>query len=88
MSIRGTVDLVHLTAETIEIIDYKTDLDRHAASEYRIQLSVYWHVLSAAYPDREITAGIFYTAADERVTVDPLSRAELGGRVRDHADWG
>ncbi|WP_222913036.1 ATP-dependent DNA helicase [Natrinema sp. SYSU A 869] len=86
VSIHGIVDLVHVTEDTIEIIDYKTDLERHATAEYQTQLSVYWHVLSEAYPDRKITASIFYTGDDELVTVAPLSRGELGALIRDQAE--
>lgn len=82
VTIHGIVDLVHVTDDTIEIIDYKTDRGRHAENEYRTQLSVYYHVLAETYPQREITTSIFYTAEDTRVTISPLSKDELGKLVR------
>ena len=80
--IHGIIDLIHVTDTTVEIVDYKTDLGRHAQAEYETQLSVYYHVLREAYPERTITASLFLTADGERVTIDPLSRQELEAVVR------
>ncbi|MFD1589285.1 UvrD-helicase domain-containing protein [Halorientalis brevis] len=77
VTISGVADLVHVLPDRVEIIDYKTDLGRHGESEYRKQLSVYYHVVADAYPDRDITASIFYTNEDTRREIQPLSRAEL-----------
>ena len=85
VTISGIVDLVHVTPDTVEIIDLKTDRTRQAESEYRTQLSVYYHVLAAAFPDRRVTAAIYYTADDERVTIDPRSRADLRALVESEA---
>jgi len=77
VTISGIVDLVHIRPNTVGIIDFKTDLSRHAQGEYRKQLSVYHHVLDEWFPDREVTAEIFYTAEGTRVDVEPFSRADL-----------
>ena len=77
VTVSGIVDLLHLTADRVDIVDYKTDSSRHAESEYRKQLSVYYHVVRQLYPDREIRTRIFYTATGEPVDVDPLSMADL-----------
>jgi len=77
VTISGIVDLVHIRPDTVEIIDFKTDLGRHAEDEYRKQLSVYYHVLNEWFSGREVTAGIFYTARGVRVDIDPLSKADL-----------
>jgi len=82
VAITGVVDLVHLTDERVEIIDYKTDGSRRAQAEYRKQLSVYYHVLSSVYPDRAVTTSIFYSASGERVEVEPLSMDELRALVK------
>ncbi|WP_345778482.1 hypothetical protein [Haloterrigena alkaliphila] len=66
-----------MTDDIVEIIDLKTDLSQHAESEYRIQLSVYYHVLEEWVSDRTVTTSIFYTAEDTRVEIDPVSKAEL-----------
>ncbi|MFP9192628.1 UvrD-helicase domain-containing protein [Natrialbaceae archaeon A-CW1-1] len=81
--ISGIVDLVHIQPASVEIIDFKTDLSRHAEAEYRKQLSVYYHVLSEYFPDREVRAVIFYTADGDYVEVDPLSKDAVAALVRD-----
>ncbi|WP_245810762.1 3'-5' exonuclease [Halorubrum halodurans] len=77
MTVGGVIDLLHLTADRAEVVDYKTDLTRRAESEYRKQLSVYYHVVDGVHPDRSVSASIFYTHDGERRTIDPLSEAEL-----------
>ncbi|UPM44166.1 UvrD-helicase domain-containing protein [Halocatena salina] len=77
VTISGIVDLVHIRPETVEIVDFKTDLGRHAEDEYRKQISVYYHVLNKWFPDRDVTAGIFYAAEGAHVGIDPVSKAEL-----------
>jgi ATP-dependent exoDNAse (exonuclease V) beta subunit len=73
----GIIDLLVITPEQIQIIDYKTDLGRHAESEYRKQLSVYYHVVANEYPNRDISIHILYTADDETVELSPLTITEL-----------
>jgi hypothetical protein len=73
----GIIDLLVEGENTIDIIDYKTDRSRHAEPEYRKQLSVYYHIASEWYPDKEIRPTVFYTTDDERVTIDPLAISEL-----------
>ncbi len=73
----GIIDLLVLTPERVQIIDYKTDLSRHAEAEYRKQLSVYYHVAAEQYPERTISISIFYTADNERVEVSPLTLEEM-----------
>jgi ATP-dependent exoDNAse (exonuclease V) beta subunit len=77
VTISGIVDLVHIRPDTVEIIEFKTDLGRHAEDEYRKQLSVYYHVLDEWFPDRDVTAGIFYTVEGRCVNIDPLSLSKL-----------
>ena len=80
-TIYGIIDLVHICPETVEIIDFKTDLSRVAESEYRKQLSVYYHVLTEWFPARDVTASIFYTADGKQVDIQPLSKSELSELV-------
>ena len=77
VTISGVVDLVHIRPDTVEIVDFKTDLGRHAEGEYRKQLSVYYHVLSEWFSDRDVTTSIFYTASGERVEIEPLSKTDV-----------
>ena len=77
VSIGGIIDLLHVTPERAEIIDYKTDRTAHAAGEYQKQLSIYYHVVTDQYPGRTVSASIFYTVSGTRSTIAPLSKAEL-----------
>ena len=77
VTLSGVIDLLHLTSDTVEIIDYKTDRSRHAEPEYRKQLSVYYHVLTDVYPERAVRPSIFYTQSGDQVSIDPLSKSEL-----------
>jgi ATP-dependent exoDNAse (exonuclease V) beta subunit len=80
--IEGTIDLLHVTDERAEIIDFKTDrTTRERQDEYRKQLSVYYHAVAEVYPDREITASLFYTAEGDMVEVDPVTRERLESLV-------
>ncbi|SDK59035.1 UvrD-helicase domain-containing protein [Natronorubrum texcoconense] len=77
LTLSGVIDLVHVTDDSVEIVDFKTDQSRHAESEYRVQLSVYYHVLEEWFSDRTVSASLFYTAEDTRVRIEPLSESEL-----------
>lgn len=78
---RRRLHVVVVTDGAVRIVDYKTDRGRHAESEYRVQLSVYHHVVAAEYPDREVTASVFYTANDESVELEPVSLTTIEGLV-------
>jgi superfamily I DNA/RNA helicase len=82
VTISGIVDLVHETPTDIEIIDYKTDQTRRAQSEYRKQLSVYYHVLNECFPGKHVTASLFYTADGTRELIEPLAKEDLQDLVR------
>jgi superfamily I DNA/RNA helicase len=83
VTLTGVADLVCVDSETVHVVDYKTDLGRHGEAEYRKQLSVYYHVLREVYPDREVSAALFYTSEGLRVDVDPLSRSAIRDLVAD-----
>jgi ATP-dependent helicase/nuclease subunit A len=82
VTISGIADLVSIRPESVEIIDFKTDLGRHAEEEYRKQLSVYYHVLSEWFPDRDVLVSIFYTKEGNRVSISPLTEDELVALTR------
>ncbi|WP_435162283.1 UvrD-helicase domain-containing protein [Halorubrum sp. SY-15] len=77
VTLSGVIDLLHVTPDTVDIIDYKTDRSRHAEPEYRKQLSVYYRVVAEIYPERPVQPKIFYTQSGEEVAIDPLSRSRL-----------
>jgi ATP-dependent helicase/nuclease subunit A len=82
VSISGVIDLLCVTPDEVEIIDYKTDRGRHAESEYRKQVSVYYHVIVQCFPDRDVSASIFYTEDGTRVPITPLTEEELVALTR------
>ncbi len=86
ITIGGVIDLLQVTPERAAIIDYKTDLDRSAESEYRKQLSVYYHVVASLYPEKDVSTSIFYTSDGEQQEIDPLGKAELRELVRRASD--
>ena len=86
VAISGVVDLVCVGEDRVEVIDFKTDRDRRAAEEYRKQLSVYWHVLDAVYPEREVEAKVCWTEEGESVEVEPIGVENLANLVRVRAN--
>ncbi|WP_123623314.1 exodeoxyribonuclease V subunit beta [Halorubrum sp. CSM-61] len=84
VTIGGIIDLLHITPDRVDIIDYKTDLTTHAEDEYEKQLSIYYHVVADQYPDRSVTASIFYTNDGDRRGITHLSKSELKDLVRTH----
>ncbi|GAB7011261.1 UvrD-helicase domain-containing protein [Halorubrum trueperi] len=84
VTIGGIIDLLHITPDRVDIIDYKTDLTTHAEDEYEKQLSIYYHVVADQYPDRSVTASIFYTNDGNRRRITHLSKSELREMVRTH----
>lgn len=77
----GIIDLLVVTDDRVRIVDYKTDLGRHAESEYTKQLSVYYHVISSVFPDRDVSAEVFYTAEGIRQEIDPIRQAAIADLV-------
>jgi len=76
----GIVDLLVEGPEGITLIDYKTDVDRSARAEYRLQLSVYHHTVAGA-TDRPVETAIFWTDAGERDDIDPLPLSAVVARA-------
>jgi superfamily I DNA/RNA helicase len=81
VTVSGVVDLVHVLPDRVDVIDYKTDRGRHAEAEYRKQLSVYYYVLQAAYPERSVETSLFYTATGDRVAIEPMPLDEIAAVV-------
>lgn len=81
ITLTGILDLLHVADDHVDIIDYKTDMSRVAHEEYRLQLSIYWHVLQHEYPDRGIRAAIYYTHEDALVDIEPLALDDLRAKA-------
>ncbi|MDY6788973.1 MAG: ATP-dependent DNA helicase, partial [Candidatus Nanohaloarchaea archaeon] len=73
-TLSGTIDLLHITEDKVQIVDFKTDRDRALEEEYRKQLSVYYHALAGIerFEDKEISMEILYTEKGDLVSFDSV----------------
>ena len=62
---------------SIDIVDYKSDLDLANLDQYKIQLSCYYHVIKDFYPDKKINLKIFFVCLDKIEDIGPLQKEEL-----------
>ena len=81
-------DLVHETADRVQVIDDKTDGTRRAQPEYEKQLDVYYRVLDEWFADKEVSASLFYTSDGTRERIDTHGIDELRALVRAAAPGG
>ncbi|MFW6104416.1 MAG: UvrD-helicase domain-containing protein [Candidatus Bipolaricaulota bacterium] len=65
----GSIDLLHVKKNCVEVIDFKTDEDRSLETEYKKQLDLYKQAVESEYPDRKVKGLIFYTKHDQVVEV-------------------
>ncbi len=59
---RGKIDLLHITEDKVEIIDWKTDLARENHEEYEKQLKIYEKGVKEIFERKESKKMIFYTS--------------------------
>jgi superfamily I DNA/RNA helicase len=57
----GVIDLLHITEEKIEIIDWKTDLTKENEEEYQKQLEIYKNGVNKTFEEIKVESKIFYT---------------------------
>jgi len=57
----GKIDLLHITENRVEIIDWKTDLTRENHKEYEKQLEIYENGIKSIFEEKEVKTKIFYT---------------------------
>ncbi len=65
----GSIDLLNVMEDRVEVIDYKTDLDKTLQGEYEKQLELYREAAANSFPEKDVTGIIFYTKEGERVEV-------------------
>ncbi|MBS3736482.1 MAG: UvrD-helicase domain-containing protein [Candidatus Bipolaricaulota bacterium] len=65
----GSIDLVHVLDDRVQVIDFKTDEERINEPEYKKQLSLYREAVSADYPHKNVTGHIYYTESDQLVDI-------------------
>jgi len=76
-SLSGTIDILHVTDETVEIIDLKTDRERTNRDGYRKQLSAYLHAVEASFPEKDVTASILWTSDGDLDAIEPAPKDRL-----------
>ena len=91
LTIKGKIDLLLITQNKVEIIDYKTsNYDRLLEEEYKKQLSVYYHAVggSNAIEYDDILLKIFYTGEDDLHTIAPYSKEKIAKMCRNSLQIG
>ncbi|MEL6829598.1 MAG: 3'-5' exonuclease, partial [Pseudomonadota bacterium] len=78
--ISGRIDRLCISAESILILDYKTDRPAPAGvseigQDYTLQLAAYSHIVKELYPSRSVSAALLYTEGPKlfRFGADELS---------------
>ncbi len=62
----GVIDLLHITDDKVEIIDWKTDLSKTNHNEYEKQLQIYKKGLERIYEGENLRCYLFYTVRAEK----------------------
>lgn len=65
----GSIDLLNVEGKRVEVIDYKTDVDRSLQEQYAKQLELYAEAAGSHYSDKKVEAAIFYTREGEKVVI-------------------
>lgn len=71
VSVKGTIDLLAVFDDRVEIHDYKTDLDDKYQNRYILQLSAYYH--AARSLGKDVVCYLDYVSQKKRVRIEPLS---------------
>ncbi len=58
----GVIDLLHITDDKVEIIDWKTDLSKTNHKEYEKQLQIYQNGVRRIYPEKVRESRVVYTS--------------------------
>ena len=72
VTVSGIMDLMAEFPDRIEVHDWKTDAEGDYQSEYRIQLSVYAHILLDIYPEKKVVCVIDWLNFSDPETFEPL----------------
>ena len=73
--VAGTVDRLLVTAETVQVIDFKTgrsvpDDAQSIHPSHRAQMVAYSEALAVIFPDRRIDAALLYTSGPKLIALD------------------
>ena len=81
-TIRGVIDLLVDRGDHIEIYDYKTERDHRNIDEYRVQMSIYAHSVSASRKGARVVPYLFYVSkGDDPMEVAILPMSEIEARL-------
>lgn len=58
----GVIDLLHITDDKVEIIDWKTDEEETNKEEYQKQLEIYREGIEEIFGSREVEARLFFSS--------------------------
>jgi ATP-dependent exoDNAse (exonuclease V) beta subunit len=58
----GKIDLLHITEQKVEIIDWKTDRTQANHQQHQKQLEIYRKGIEKIYADRETETRVFYAS--------------------------
>ncbi len=80
-TLRGTIDLLMVFEDRIEVHDYKTDVTDRFKGEYELQLSVYAHVAEAIYKGLPVKCFIDYVSQRKICEFNPWSMEKIDERA-------
>lgn len=66
--IRGTIDLLAIYEDRIEVVDYKTDANKKNIEKYRIQMNIYKEVIEKIYPFKKVIWKLYFVRLGETVS--------------------
>ncbi len=81
--LKGTVDLLMVFEDRIEIHDYKTDVTDRFRGEYELQLSVYARAAEAYYKGLPVRCFIDYVSQGRSFEFDPYPMERIDERAAD-----
>ncbi len=79
--LKGTIDLLMVFEDRIEIHDYKTDVTDRFQGEYELQLSVYARAAEAYYKGLPVRCYIDYVSQGKTRDFDPLPMEKIDERA-------
>ena len=82
MMINGIIDLIAEFPDRAEIHDYKTDVDKKYLDKYRIQLSIYYHIVSSCLK-KKTDCYVDFVSLGETEKIDPMGLDEIEKLARE-----
>ena len=79
--LKGTIDLLMVFEDRIEVHDYKTDVTDRFQGEYELQLSVYARAAEAYYKGLPVKCYIDYVSQGKTHDFDPLPMEKIDERA-------